>query len=182
MAQLADGKDAALNELMARHSERLFHYLLRLLQNETEAADLAEEAFVRVYQSRARFNPRHKFSTWLYTIATNLARDLQRYRARHPNLSLEAEPAQPGSPLREVLPDAQPGPGELLESAERADLVRRAVAALPEDLRLPLLLAQYEEKSHAEIAAILDCSPKAVEMRVYRARQELRSRLGKLLG
>ena len=76
MARLAAGEDEALNELMARHAERLFRYLLRLLQNETEAADLAQESFVRVYQNRARFVARHKFTTWLYAIATNLARDL----------------------------------------------------------------------------------------------------------
>src|SRR5512135_921514 len=89
MAQLAAGHDAALNELMDRHAERLFHYLLRLLQNETEAGDLAQESFVRVYQHRTRYKSAHKFSTWLYTIATNLARDLQRHRARHPQVSLE---------------------------------------------------------------------------------------------
>jgi RNA polymerase sigma-70 factor, ECF subfamily len=181
MAQLAAGQDAALNDLMGGHAERLFHYLVRILHNETEAADLTEEAFVRVYQHRTRFKAQHKFTTWLYTIATNLARDLKRYRARHPNVSLDAEPAQTGTPFREALPEGKPNPGELLESAERAAAVRKAVAALAEELRVPLVLAEYEEKSHAEIALILNCSAKAVEMRIYRARQELRLRLAKLL-
>src|SRR5947209_13770778 len=91
MARLAAGQDGALDDLMERHAERLYHYLLRVLQNETEAADIAEEAFVRIYEHRANFKPRSKFSTWLYTIATNLARDAKRYRARHPQLSLDAE-------------------------------------------------------------------------------------------
>lgn len=182
MARLAAGHDAALNELMERHAERLFHYLLRVLQNETEAADLAEEAFVRVCQNRSRFKPENKFSTWLYAIATNLARNLQRYRARHPQVSLEAEHPETGQNFRELLPEPKPGPEELLESAERAEAVRRAVAALPEELRVPLVLSEYADKSHAEIAAILDCSAKAVEMRLYRARQQLRPRLEKLLG
>jgi RNA polymerase sigma-70 factor (ECF subfamily) len=181
MAQLAAGQDVALNDLMARHAERLFHYLVRVVQNETEAGDLAEECFVRVYQHRARFNPRHKFTSWLYTIATNLARDSQRYRARHPNLSLEAEHPHTGQGFRETLPETGLTPGEAMESADRAELVRRAVAALPEELRLPLVLAVYEGKSQAEIAQILECSPKAVEMRIYRARQELRPRLATLL-
>jgi len=182
MARLAAGHDAALNELMGRHAERLFHYLLRVLQNETEAADLAEETFVRVYQNRMRFKPENKFSTWLYTIATNLARDLQRHRARHPHLSLEAGHSGAGHDFRETLPDPTPNPGESLETAERARVVQSAVAALPEDLRTPLVLAVYEERSHAEIGEILECSAKAVEMRLYRARQELRGRLGKVLG
>jgi RNA polymerase sigma-70 factor, ECF subfamily len=177
MAQLVAGHHAALNELMDRHAERLFHYLLRLLQNETEASDLAQESFVRIYQHRTRYKSEHKFSTWLYTIATNLARDLQRHRARHPQVSLEAE--QPD--FREILRETGPDPGATLDSAERADAVRRAVAELPEELRLPLVLAEYEDKSHAEIAAILNCSAKAVEMRLYRARQQLRTRLEKVL-
>lgn len=181
MAHLAAGHDAALDELMARHAEPLFRYLMRVLQNETEASDLAEESFVRVYQNRERFKAQHKFSTWLYTIATNLARDVQRSRARHPHVSLDAEHAETGSTLGDVLPEENPNPGEALETSERAEVVRRAVAALEEDLRLPLVLAEYEGKSHVEIGEILDCSPKAVEMRIYRARGELRKRLGKLL-
>jgi len=176
MARLAAGADARLNDLMARHAERLYHYLLRLLQNETDAGDIAEETFVRVYQNRARFKAEHKFSTWLYTIATNLARDLQRRRARHPSQSLDAARPETGHDLQEILPDQRPDPGQALEAAERVAAVRQAVAALPEDLRLPLVLAEYEEKSHAEIAAILNCSAKAVEMRIYRARQQLRQR------
>lgn len=177
MARLQAGQDRALDELMGRHAERLFLYLMRLLQNETEAAEAAEESFVRVYQHRARYRSANKFSTWLYAIATNLARDLQRYRARHPNVSLEAEHGEASQSFRETLPETRPSPVEQLESNERARAVRKAVAALPEDLRTPLVLAEYEEKSYAEIGAILDCSPKAVEMRLYRARRELRERL-----
>ncbi len=182
MARLVAGHDAALNDLMGRHGERLFHYLIRLLQNEAEAADLAEESFVRVYQNRQRYRPGLKFSTWLYTIATNLARDLQRYQGRHPHASLEALRADSVQDFRETLPEKGPKPDEALETSERAEVVRRAVAELPEELRLPLVLAEYEEKSHAEIGAILDCSAKAVEMRLYRARQQLRGRLEKVLG
>ncbi len=181
MARLVAGHDAALNELMERHAERLYHYLLRLLQNETEAADLAEEAFVRVYQHRTRFRPSGRFSTWLYTIATNLTRDFQRHRARHPQVSLEAASPQTGQGFHEILPETKPDPGQMLESAERVEAVRRAVADLPEELRVPLVLAEYEEKSYAEIALVLRCSAKAVEMRLYRARQELRQRLAKWL-
>lgn len=78
MARLVAGHDAALNDLMERHAEKLFHYLVRSLQSEEDAADLAQETFVRVYQNRARFDASHKFSTWLYVIATNLVKS--RYR------------------------------------------------------------------------------------------------------
>ena len=177
MEQLATGVDSALDNLMSRHGERLFHYLVRVLQNETEAADLTEETFVRIYQNRSKFKSDQKFSSWAYAIATNLARDVQRYRVRHPNISLDVEQREDGSRLGDALPDARPGPVESLDAIERAEEVRRAVGTLPEEMRIPLVLFIYEEKSHAEISEILKCSAKAVEMRLYHARQQLRERL-----
>jgi len=179
MAQLVAGHDAALNELMGRHAPRLYNYLLRVLQNESEASDLAQECFVRIYQHRHRYQPQKRFSTWLYTIATNLARDVQRRHARHPNVSLDDEQHETGQSFRELVPNPALTPGETLEAAERAQAVQSAVNALPEELRFPLILSHYEDKSHAEIGAVLNCSAKAIEMRLYRARQELRVRLAR---
>src|SRR5581483_7523489 len=133
MARLASGQDPALNDLMDRHAGRLFHYLIRQLQNETDAAELAQETFVRVYQNRERFRAGASFSAWLYTIATNLVKDRFRWRSRHPQVSLEAERTAAGGSLGEVLPETRPGPGEALQMEERAEAVRNAVAALPED-------------------------------------------------
>ena len=181
MAQLAGGHDAALNTLMERHAEKLFHYLIRSLQNEEDAADLAQETFTRVYQNRAKFDPHQKFSTWLYAIASNLVRDRYRWRTRHPQVSLDATNEATGGDFGESLPAENPSPSETAQIGERAEVVRCAVAALPEDLRLPLILAEYEEKSHAEIGAILRCSAKAVETRIHRARRQLRASLGRLL-
>ena len=181
MARLATGHDAALNELMERHGERLFHYLIRCLQDEGEAADLAQETFVRVYQHRAKFDPGQKFSVWLYTIASNLVRDRYRWRARHPQVSLEAESPETGTELGARLVNPGGTPSESLETAERVTAIQAAVAALPEELRAPLLLAEFEDKPQAEIAQILSCSVKAVETRIYRARQQLRTTLGNLL-
>ena len=181
MSRLAAGHDAALNELMERHAEKLFHYLVRSLQNEEDASDLTQETFVKVYQSRTRFDPSQKFSTWLYAIASNLVKDRYRWRSRHPQVSLDAEIDATGDSFRNNLPAHDPTPSDGLQRAERADAVRCAVAALPEELRQPLILAEYEERSHAEISEILGCSAKAVETRIYRARQQLRMALGKLL-
>src|SRR5712691_838982 len=89
MTELVEGHDAALNELMERHGPKLFHYLIRCLQSEEDAADATQETFVRVYKNRAKFDHGQQFSTWLYTIATNLAKDRYRHRARHPQVSLE---------------------------------------------------------------------------------------------
>jgi len=124
MARLVAGHDAALNELMGRHAEKLFHYLVRSLQNEEDAADLAQETFVRVYQNRAKFDASHKFSTWLYVIATNLVKSRYRYRTRHPQVSLDAENETTGESFRESMPENNPTPSESLQGAERAEAVR----------------------------------------------------------
>ena|SRR5437899_3638768 len=181
MAQLAAGHDTALNDLMERHAERLFHYLIRQLQNETEAADLAQETFVRVYQNSSRYDARQKFSSWLYAIATNLVRDRFRWRSRHPNVSLDHDDVDGRPGLQSTLPELEPTPREAAQIREQAEMVQNAIAKLPEDLRTPLILFEYEEKSHAEIAEMLHCSAKAVELRLYRARQKLREQLSKIL-
>src|SRR5580765_6425081 len=125
MARLADGREAALDELMGRHGERLYHYLIRVLQDETEAEDLAQETFARVFLNRSKFRADKKFSTWLYTIATNLARDRIRHRSRHPAVSMDAtEDSESG--LKDILPASGPSPTEALELEERAVAVRRA--------------------------------------------------------
>jgi RNA polymerase sigma-70 factor (ECF subfamily) len=181
MARLAQGHEAALNALMDRHAGALFRYLARALQDESDAADLAQETFARVYQHRRQFDPRRKFTTWLYAIAGNFVRDRYRWRARHPKISLDTEPGGSASRLKDTLPAADPGPDQTLQAAERAAAVRQAIAALPEDLRQPLILATYQDLSQADIAAILHCSVKAVETRLYRARRRLRGRLAKWL-
>lgn len=181
MARLVSGHGAALNDLMERHAERIFQYLVRSLQNEEDAADLAQETFVRVYQNRAKFDSDKRFSTWLYAIASNLVRDRYRWRGRHQQVSLDAANEATGNEFGESLPDHVPSASETVQQNERAEAVRCAVAALPEKWRVPLILAEYEEKSHAEIGEILRCSAKAVEVRIYKARQQLRESLAPLL-
>lgn len=177
MKRLADGRDAALNDLMERHGQKLFRYLIRCLQNEEDAADLSQETFVRIYQNRGKFDSQQHFSTWLYAIASNLVHDRYRWRKRHPQMSLDAADEMNFS---ETLPEQKPLPDENIQAVERADEIRRAVAGLPDELRVPLILAEYEERSQAEIGEILGCTAKAVETRIYRARQHLRERLNKL--
>lgn len=181
MARLANGEDRALNDLMDRYREPIFHFLIRLLQDETTAAELAQETFVRVYQHRHQFKANHKFSSWLYAIANNLARDRVRWLTRHPQVSLDGEPEASSLGYQDRLEAPNANPSEQLESDERAATVQRAVQALPEELRVPLILAEYEDRPQAEIAGILGCSVKAVEMRLYRARQHLRTQLQPLL-
>jgi RNA polymerase sigma-70 factor (ECF subfamily) len=177
MQRLMTGHDAALNDLMERHATPMFRFLCRMVGNEDDANDLAQETFVRVFRARTSFRIKEKFSTWLYTIAANLARNHFRWRARHPNVSLETENAETEQTLGSMLPSDSPAPNEQALAAERAAAVRVAVGKLPEDLREAIVLCEWEERSVAEAAAILETTPKAVESRLYRARQMLRERL-----
>jgi RNA polymerase sigma-70 factor (ECF subfamily) len=177
MERLKAGHDAALNDLMGRHATPVFHFLCRMLGNEEDANDLAQETFVRVFKSAKSFRAEQKFSTWLFTIAANLARNHFRWRARHPNISLDAENAVTEQTLGSTLPADAPTPKEAALATERAAAVRAAVENLPEDLRESIVLCEWEERSVAEAATILEATPKAVESRLYRARGILRERL-----
>lgn len=182
MERLAAGDDSALNDLMSRHAATLFRFLTRMVDDPDDGGELAQEAFARVYRNRKAFRTGARFSTWLYTIAGNLGRNHLRWRARHPGASLEAVLEAGGAALGDRLADGSPGPRERMEAAERVLAIRAAVAGLPEELRAPLILAEYEERPQEEIGRLLGCSTKAVESRLYRARRRLRARLAGLLG
>jgi RNA polymerase sigma-70 factor (ECF subfamily) len=175
MERLAGGHDAALNDLMERHGAAVFHFLCRMLGNEEDASDLAQETFVRVFKSKESFHRDARFSTWLYTIAANLARNHFRWRSRHPNIPLENQDEE-NAPV-DYLPAAGLAPNEASLAAERGAAVRSAISQLPEDMREAIVLCELEERPVAEAAAILKSTPKAMESRLYRARQILRKKL-----
>jgi len=172
MQALQQGEDRALDRLMTRWQVPLRSFLYRQTLNEEDALDLAQETFVRVYRHRTRFRSNAKFSTWLFAIAHNLARDHARRRNRRPTQSLDEAP--------EPVDDRQPLGSA--EEKERATAVRAAIAGLSNELRTAVVLFEYEERSHAEIASIVGASAKAVETRLYRARQQLKKTLAHYLG
>jgi RNA polymerase sigma-70 factor (ECF subfamily) len=176
MTALASGNDPALNLLIRRWSPRILAYLSRQMESHATALDLTQETFVRVYQNRHRYDPARPFSTWLYTLATNLARNHARWQKRHPVTLLEPESLREQSPATD-----QPDPHDQLATNERAQAVRQAIQSLTDELREPLLLSTYEHCTQTQIATILGLSEKAVEMRLYRARKLLRESLKNLL-
>jgi len=175
MLRLAGGEDLALNDLISRWRERVTAFLLRMVGDRATAMDLAQETFVRLYTSRKKYKPTAAFSTYLFHIAANLARTQARWRKRHPSVPMEDE----GGKIRHEAVDSHLSPDESADLNERTHLVNLAIAALPEDQREALLLFTVEGMSQAEVAVALGCSAKAVEVRVYRARQTLRETLAK---
>jgi RNA polymerase sigma-70 factor, ECF subfamily len=169
MLRLKAGDDLALNVLMDRWVARVTSFLQRMTGNRNIAADLAQETFVKIYQSRDRYKSGGTFSTYLFSIAANLARNHHRWQSRHPNVSLDDFGAD--------LTDSSPSPRQALESQEKLAVVRATIAALPPDLREAITLFIDEEMSYAQIAQIANCSSKAAETRIYRARQLLKAAL-----
>jgi RNA polymerase sigma-70 factor, ECF subfamily len=174
MGALAHGDDHALDALMDRWQVPLRGFLYRRIQNEQDAMDLAQETFVRIYTHRARFRVGARFSTWMFQIALNLARSRARWHRRRPTVSLDAVFVD-GGPAPEPADGATPA--DRLSQAEKIAAVRGAIAGLPDELRDIVILSESGERSHAEIAEILSTTAKAIESRLYRARQRLRKAL-----
>jgi RNA polymerase sigma-70 factor (ECF subfamily) len=173
MAQVQAGDEAALGRLMERWERPVKAVIGRLVGNAAEAEELAQEAFVRLWQRRDRFRPGAEFRPWMLSLALNLARNRLRWWRRRPLVALEE-----WTPL----PPAAGADGVgALELRERAEAVRAAVAALPLEQREALVLFEYEGLAQAEIAAIAGTTPKAVERRLERARAALRLKLARWL-
>jgi RNA polymerase sigma-70 factor (ECF subfamily) len=169
--QIQSGDDSAFDELMGRYKRPVVNFIFRILGNADDADDVAQEVFVRVYQKLDTYRPATKFTTWLFALARNAAIDRLRWRKRHPT-----EPIDPESPLPAATDTA-----EEVGAREIGALIAAAVGELPEDQRTVLVLSEYQGMSHAEIAAVMRCSEKSVESRLYRAKQTLRTGLRPLL-
>ena len=176
---LQRGEDAALSRLIVRWKKPLFSFAWWYLRNTTDANDVVSEVFVRLYQQSRRLNPDSNLSAWLFTILTNLCHNHYRWRRRHPSVSLDAPRHFDGDEqtVGDGLPSASVDPARAMEQREAFAALAGAIEKLPHDLKVPLLLYQYERLNYAEIGAIINCSARGVETRLYRARQHLRAEL-----
>ena len=175
MRRLQGGEEAALAALMERWEMPVKRFIFRIIGNTAEAEDLAQEVFLRVFTKRLTYRAGAKFSTWCFSIAANQAKNRLRWWRRRPALSLDAWNAAGGDTADETSAGATASAAAVRQ--ERIVAVQRAVAALPLDLRTALVLFEYEGQSMADIAVTLDCTAKAVENRLYRARQQLKTAL-----
>lgn len=173
-----EGNEAAFRELMDRHRKAIFRFAWRYVRNEAEAADIAEETFVKVFFKASSFNPQAKVSTWIYTIAANLCRDHQRKTARRKTFSLffrgRSDDGQESSEFVESLADPSQATDQTVLDRENETLIAEEINRLPAKVKASFILFVLEERSQQECAEILGISPKAVETRVYRARKILR--------
>jgi RNA polymerase sigma-70 factor (ECF subfamily) len=178
MQLVAAGGTAAFEELVERHQRLVIGTVARMLGNNSDAEDIAQQVFVRVWKSARRYVPRAKFTTWLLKITRNLVFNELRRRSRHTHLPLQAESEEEERPIKDeraTAPDAS-----LLEQ-ELQHEIETAIAQLPETQRMAVVLRRYDELSYEEIADVLEQSVPAVKSLLFRARTELRTRLGRYL-
>jgi RNA polymerase sigma-70 factor (ECF subfamily) len=178
---LREGRDSALDELIARWQRPLFAFAWRYVQNPTDAHDLVAETFVRLHQQRERLRLDTKLSAWLFTTLSNLCHNHYRWRRRHPTVSLDAPIDDTAASAHDTIPSEGAAPDAALEQGEACAAVRAAIDRLPHDLKTTLILHHYEQLSYREIGAVVGCSERGVETRLYRARQHLRDELAGFL-
>lgn len=179
MLRVRDADDAeAFGELVERYQQRLVGVLHHLTGGH-DAEDLAQEVFLRVYRTRKKYRPHAKFSTWLFTIANNLALNALRSRHRKPTVQLPAQESGPLGmrPAEQLLADSQAVPARRLQQQELSDVIGRAIQELNERQRMAVVLNKFEEMNYAEIADVMNLTTKAVKSLLSRARQRLKELL-----
>src|SRR5947209_6862715 len=178
MKLVGAGDDRAFEQLVERHQRLVVGTVGRMLGSGSDAEDIAQQVFVRVWKNAKRYEPRAKFTTWLLKITRNLVFNELRRRSRHPQIPLQAESEEEERPVKDdraVAPDAS-----LLEN-ELQEAVDAAIVNLPETQRMAVILRRYDELSYEEIAETLDQSVSAVKSLLFRARTELRESLKRYL-
>lgn len=177
MLRVRDDDARAFEELMLRYQSRVASLMMHLTGRRDAAEDLAQEVFLRVYRSRKRYVPGSKFSTWLFTIAHNVASNSRRAAARRKEINLAPAPgADSGANTLESAAMDASGmmPQRLLDKAELRDIVEMAVTTLSDRQREAVLLNKFEHLSYEEIAEVMGLTPSAVKSLLSRARANLR--------
>lgn len=178
MLRVKRGDTAAFSELVEKYKQPVLNLVFRMVRDLTEAEDIAQNVFVQVYRSAPRYEMTARFSTWLFTIARNLCLNELRRRSRHPAESMEATfPDQEDQPALQFEDRATASPPDQILRFELEQKVEEAIAQLPENQRLALLLCRQDELSYEEMARVLKCSVSATKSLIHRGREAIKVKL-----
>jgi RNA polymerase sigma-70 factor (ECF subfamily) len=178
MLRVKRGDREAFTGLVEKYKQPVMNFVFRSLRDENEAEDVAQQVFLQVYKSRARYERTAKFSTWLFTIARNLCLNELRRRSRHPAESLEESHAEhEDQPARQYEDKKNNLPTENVLHGELVGKIKEALAGLPEIQRTAILLCRQDELSYEEIAKVLGCSLSATKSVIHRGRETLKEKL-----
>ena len=182
VASFLEGEERAFQELVARYQTRLLNFIYRTIGDREKAEDLVQEVFIRVYRHIGRFDQSKKFSTWIYTIASNLAKNELRNRSRNPLVlfqTIRKNWQDDDRPLQ--FEDSSTRPDDLYRKRHLRALVESSVAQLPEHHREVFVLRELEGKSYEEIAEITSTNLGTVKSRLNRARTSFADIIGPTL-
>lgn len=180
--QVREGNDQAFKQLYQKHYRKTLNLIFRFVHNEQDAEDIAQEVFLRAYYGARSFSPRAKFSTWLYRITVNRCfshhKKAKRHKEKHPSDSdFLGDPKLAHPADIQEYPSSEPSPNGHIVRKELHQEIRSALDRLPAEQRMAFVLLEYAGLSYQEIATVTSASPKAVERRIYHARQKLRGLL-----
>jgi RNA polymerase sigma-70 factor (ECF subfamily) len=175
MLRVREGDDTSFALLLGRHRGPVVHFLFRMVQNQAVSEELAQEVFLRVYRSRATYEPTAKFTTWLFRIATHVA--LNSIRDRKKEKGHESLDEEMLDGLERQVADRQQTVEQEMVHEVKLREVRQAIEALPAKQRAAVLMHKYEGLDYGQIAGVLSCSESAVKSLLFRAYESLRGRL-----
>ncbi len=171
MSAAREGDEEAFRQLFRKHAPRLVGYVDRFFHNRALSEEIVQEVFIKVWRARRRYEPRSRFTTWLYTIASRTClNELRRGHHRHPAAPLDEGLAPPDGAR-------PPRPDEQLEGAQANAVVEAALAGMPAGQRQALLLTRFGGHSYTEAAALLGVSESALKSLVFRAARAIRGAL-----
>jgi RNA polymerase sigma-70 factor (ECF subfamily) len=173
--QFLDGHIAAFEELMHRYGGKITHFIYRSIGDFQRAEELSQETFMRVFRMGARFDPRYKFSTWIFTIAKNLSSNELRDRSRDPESANvhESDWPEESAFVADLASADTLEPHEILSTEETRESLERAMAQLAPDLRMALVMKEYEFMTYAQIAEVFGTTTGTVKSWLFRARRQL---------
>ncbi len=177
-----DGDSRAFGEIVARYDQRLLNFVYRTIGDRERAQDLVQETFVRVYRHLQRFDQTKKFSTWIYTIASNLAKNELRNRSRNPLVLFQTLKRNWDADHRPLeWEDTQYKPDDLFRKRHLREKVEEAVTHLPEHHRMVFVLRELEGKTYEEISDITGVNLGTVKSRLNRARNNFANIIAPLI-
>jgi len=180
MARIAKGDEDAFEILVDRHQAPVLNLVYRFIGDRTQAKDLAQEVFLKVWQSAQTYEPKAKFTTWIYRITVNLCFNELKSARRRKWFSFNRFDEDSGNTFEETLADNAPSAEDLLLEKERSRQISDTLQSLPESQRMALILKRYDGFSYQEIAQVIGCSVSAVESLLVRAKRTLQEKLKNL--
>jgi RNA polymerase sigma-70 factor (ECF subfamily) len=180
MLRVRDGDEDSFRVLLDKHRNPLVHFLYRMVQEQPVSEELAQEVFLRIYRSRASYEPTARFTTWMFRIATHLALNWLRDEKNERATERLDEVRGGDLPARE-LPDRKPSVEQRMVYQARLQEIRDAIATLPAKQRAAVLMHKYQEMEYAQIASALECSESAIKSLLFRAYETLRARLAHMV-